>query len=361
MIPVEQNTTGPGETAPERAVAFARLPRRTQIAGMRQLAGAALAAYDLPPGRLRLLVHAYNTTFRLDTEAGDRYVLRIHRSHDHTTANVDSELAWLVALRRDTALEVPAPVPTRGGSLLTVAGAPGGPPPHICVLFRWLPGRRVRGWLTPRRMERVGEIMAHLQNHAAGWQRPPGFVRARVDWPIAGARRLPDPLAPEVIAHSAALVAGTLPDDLVMLLTAALERVRAATQVLGQGPDTFGLIHGDLHYHNILVDGAAVRAIDFDDCGFGYRLWDFAVMLSEILDWPQYPTLRAALLAGYRRVRPLPAEHESHINAFIALRRVQDVLWGLEEPLYLARDAAWAAGAQASLAALPALLRQEPG
>ena len=46
---------------------------------------------------------------------GKRYVLRIHRAGTPTVESVGAELAWLAALRRDTALEVPAPVPTRDG------------------------------------------------------------------------------------------------------------------------------------------------------------------------------------------------------------------------------------------------------
>src|SRR5690606_31174047 len=110
-------------------------------------------------------------------------------------------------LRRETSLEVPDPAPTRAGSLLTVVETPGVPRPHICVLFRWLPGRRLRRGLTPRHLARVGALMAHLHIHASRWERPPGFTRGRVDWPIEAARWLPDPFAPEVVASIEHLVA----------------------------------------------------------------------------------------------------------------------------------------------------------
>src|SRR5204862_6436761 len=122
---------------------------------------------------------------------GERYVLRIHRAGAPSLEKVSSELAWLAALRRDTALEVPAPVATRGGELLSLVAGGGLPQPSVCVVFRWLPGRRLRHGLTPRAMEQVGELMARLQNHAAGWQRPPGFMRGRVEWAMASARTPP--------------------------------------------------------------------------------------------------------------------------------------------------------------------------
>jgi Ser/Thr protein kinase RdoA (MazF antagonist) len=335
---------------------FVRLSQRTQIARMRRLVAAALAAYDLPPARLTLLAHRFNTTFHVDTDDGARYVLRINRAGAPTVETVGSELAWLAALRRDTPLEVPAPVPTRAGPLLTVAAAPGVPQPHICVLFRWMPGNLLRHGLTPRHMERVGVLMARLQDHAAHWQRPPGFTRGHVDWPVAMGRTLPDPYGPQVVAYIETLIADTLSAAEAAPVLEALARVRAAAQVLGQGPDAFGLIHADLHYGNLLFSGDTVRAIDFDDCGFGFRLFDFGVMLSAVLDWPDYPALRAALLAGYRRVRALSAEHEAHLDAFIALRLVQDALWILEWRQHPALGADWAAQAREVLATLAAFL-----
>jgi Ser/Thr protein kinase RdoA (MazF antagonist) len=332
-----------------------RLSTRTQIRRFRKLAEAALASYDLPPSRLTLLFHLFNTTFRVDTP-GQRYVLRIHRAGAPTVESVSSELAWLSALRRDTALEVPTPVPTASGPLLTVAGIPDLPQQFICVLFRWMPGRRLRHGLSPRQMEGVGELMARLQDHALQWERPHGFARGRVEWPIEGARWLPDPFAPQVIAQIHERVAGALSEGEAALVAEVLERVRSVEEALTDQPDTFCLIHADLHYGNLLFSGDTVRAIDFDDCGFGPLLFDPAVMLSAILGWPNYATLRAALLRGYRRVRNLSAEHEDLLDTFIALRQVQDALWLLQTEEHPAVGGDWAEVARQSLAPLESLL-----
>ena len=62
---------GPPPDSAERE--FVRLSQRTQIARMRRLVAAALAAYDLPPARLTLLAHRFNTTFHVDTDDGAVY------------------------------------------------------------------------------------------------------------------------------------------------------------------------------------------------------------------------------------------------------------------------------------------------
>lgn len=332
------------------------LPRRAQIARMRHLARAALAAYDLPPARLTLIAHLYNTTFRVDTAPGARYVLHIHRSGGPTVERVGAELAWLAALRRDTPLEVPDPVPTRAGSLLTVATTPGVPDPHICNIFHWLPGTRRLTGLTPAHLERVGVLTAHLHDHAIAFGPPPGFARGRVDTLDVDTRLASDPFAPEVVAPTLALVTETLSAAEAGMVEAVIARIRAAEQALGQDPATFGLIHADLHKYNLLFARGTVRAIDFDDCGFGPRLYDFAVTLNELLVDPGYPSLRTALLAGYRRVRPLSAAHEATIDTFLALRRLQDGLWVLRARRHPAIGPDWPAQARAQFAPLPAFL-----
>jgi Ser/Thr protein kinase RdoA (MazF antagonist) len=312
--------------------------------------------------RLTPLAHLFNTTFRVDTEAGQRYVLRIHRAGTPTVESVNAELAWLHALRRDTTLAVPDPVPTRTGTLLTVAATTGVPTPHICVLFHWLNGRQVDAGLTPTHLERTGALVARLQDHAARFGPPPGFARGRVDYPVEMARNLPDPFAPAVIAHCRTLVADTLSEQEAEQVTAVIERVRLTEQALGisegERPPTFGLIHADLHQYNLLFERDTVRAIDFDDCGFGPLLYDLAVPMTMLQGRAGYPALRAALLRGYRQVRPLSAEHEVYLDTFIALRHLQDALWVLEYRKHPAIRSDWDAPTQArrSLARVTAFL-----
>ncbi|MDP9300125.1 MAG: phosphotransferase [Actinomycetota bacterium] len=305
---------------------FETLSFRGQLGRLRRLAEDALAEYPLQRARLVPLTHSENTTFRVDTPSGERYVLRIHRTTGspfhppRSMAEVRSETVWISALRRDTGLAVPEPVPTADGSLLTVTEAEGVPAPRVCVLFRWGPGRFLDAGLTTWHLERVGRFIARLHDQALDFAPPAGFERWRIG-----------DLTTEVTAYVASAVGGQFGSKAVSIVEAVMDLVQHARQELGTGPDVFGLIHADLHQENYLFHRGRVRAIDFDDCGWGHFVYDLAVTLSELRGRRDYAALRGGLLRGYRAVRPLPPGHERYLEVFHGLRLLQLTLWFLEQ------------------------------
>jgi Ser/Thr protein kinase RdoA (MazF antagonist) len=316
---------------------FDDLARAGQTRRLARLAAAAIAAYDVEPVRMVPMRRGFNTTFRIDSAAGDRLVLRVQRGGGPDPEMVRSEMAWLAALRRDTDMDVPEPVPTRDGDLHTVVTADGVPESRSCVLYRWVDGRFVDEQLTEGHLARVGAFTARLHAHGAGFVPPEGFRRGAVDHVTSFGRAHADGLAPEVAEHAAALVDAVHPDGGGHLVLEVIERARRARAEIGRDPADYGLIHADLHQENYLFHRGRVRAIDFDDCGYGPFVYDLAVTLSELTGRASYPALRAAMLDGYRRVRPLAPEHERLIDTFIALRNVQLAMWAVEhrtEPMF---------------------------
>ncbi|MBX6389547.1 MAG: phosphotransferase, partial [Frankia sp.] len=118
----------------------------------------------------------------------------------------------------------------------------------------------------------------------------------------------------------------------VALLGRAADEVRRSLLALGSGPEVFGLIHADMRLANLLVTeeqaaGGGITVIDFDDCGFGWSLFDLAAALSFIEHHPALLELVDAWLGAYRRhVPPGPAE-EAAVGSFILLRRLQLTAW----------------------------------
>lgn len=333
---------------------FETLSKRGQLQRLRQVGLTALAAYEVPEPRLVPLHHIENTTFRVLAADQQQYVLRIQRPDSHAAA-IRGEMAWLLALRRDTELAVPEPVPNRVGSFVTVAASDDMPEPRNCVLLRWLDGRFFDKKFTPNQLEQVGIFTAKLHEHAAHWQPPADFVRGRSDAITEKARRVlwqpkragdfaPQP-SDEDVMRTIALVKDLFSTKDAEVIARVLQHIRTVFQQLGESKEVFGLIHADLHQANYLFQRGRACAIDFDDCGWGHYLFDLNVTLRELAHLPNYPSLRAALLAGYRSIRPLSADHERYLDIFFALRRIQLMIWVIESrdhPAFRARWVEWA-------------------
>jgi Ser/Thr protein kinase RdoA (MazF antagonist) len=311
---------------------FADLSKRGQVARLKRLATAALPAFGVEAARVVPLQHFGNTTYRVEAVDGSCYVLRVQRPNLRTIEEVRSEMAWLAALRRDTDLAVPEPMPTQDGDLLTVVAMEGVPEPRMCVLFRWMDGRFVGTRIDAWHLEHVGTFTAQLHDHTAHWTPPPGFQRRRVENLFDAVLDPVDPLSDGVVAISRERVGSLFTPEDGALVAAVLDRVRALMAELDQAGGAFGLIHADLHQWNYLFKYGQVRAIDFDDCGYGYFLYDLAVTLSpsSVHYHIAYRVFRSALLERYGRLRPLPPNPERCIETWLIFRRVQLLMWALE-------------------------------
>jgi Ser/Thr protein kinase RdoA (MazF antagonist) len=137
-----------------------------------------------------------------------------------------------------------------------------------------------------------------------------------------------------------------------------IRRIRTVQRLLGQAPETFGLIHGDLHQENYLFDQGQVRAIDFDDCGFGHYLYDIAVTLFNLRGQDSTLLLRESFLAGYRSIRPLPSEHEQYLGTFYDLRDLQMMIWAIEMRNHPAFRDRWASEVKETLKYIKEVVEQ---
>jgi Ser/Thr protein kinase RdoA (MazF antagonist) len=296
-----------------------RYPTQAEmLRGYDPFARAALPSYGFSPlARLSLLSLSENATYRVDDAAAGRVaVLRVHRTGYHEPGAVQSELAWLTALRRDEGLRTPAVYPALDGREVVDVVLDG--VTRQTVLFELLPGAEPPPDQLAAQFEQLGEICARMHRHVRTWRRPAGFVRFAWDFdacvgPAGRWGRWQDGI-------------GVGPAELAVLSRAA-EVMHERLRRFGTGPDRFGLIHADMRLANLLVHGPDIQVIDFDDCGFGWFMFDLGSALSFIEHDPQVPALCDAWLTGYRRVRSLPGPDSDEIPTFILLRRLQLVAW----------------------------------
>ena len=268
----------------------------------------ALSVYGLPADTpLTLLNRSENETWR----AGN-LILRLHRHGYHTKPEIASELVWLTALQGLPGLNAVQPIPGAQGAVSEVDG-------RFLVGFAPIagqelqPGDDLARWFAP-----LGEITARLHLQARQWTPPQGFTRKRWDVDTI--------LGPQPHWGHWRQAQG-LDAEGATLLNRATETLAAQLRAYGTGPETFGLIHADLRLANLMVDGNTLTAIDFDDCGFGWWVYDLASALSFIETDPRLPDLIARWCDGYTRIAPLPATDRAMIPALIFLRRVLLTAW----------------------------------
>ncbi len=255
-----------------------------------------------------------------------RFLLRVHRPRRHgrhvdSLTAIQSELDWLVALRAETDLAVPEPQPALDGRLVTTAVSEGVDEPRCCSLLRWMDGRRHAASPRPVHLRRLGDAMARLHNHADRWSPPDGFLRIRWDWETFFGDTM------EYGGINAAAVWDLLPIDLRRMFdevaTQAGRRWSNSARTPGRSASSMPTSTSTTR----CSPAAKRRLIDFDDCGFGYRIYDVAVALWELRHRGDYTAFRDALVEGYTAHRELADEQLAQLDVFIAAREVAFGLW----------------------------------
>ena len=300
---------------------FATLPHEEQLAILLEVARIAGTRYGLGPGTsVQMLNLSENATYKVQAHDGRQWALRIHRDGYHSRAAIASELAWLIDLRRTGVVATPVPVPGIDGELIQDIDHPRLPRPRHAVLTDWEwgvePGMD-QDLSSP--FEVLGEVTARMHVHARQWRRPPWFTRLTWDFETAlGVDRPHWGRWRDGIGMDAAAT---------KLFARTVDLIGKRLLVYGKGAQRFGLIHCDLRLANLLIDGRNIKAIDFDDCGFGWYMYDAAASISFYEHQRQVPELIESWKKGYRKVLDLPKADEDEIATFIMLRRILLVAW----------------------------------
>jgi len=280
-----------------------------QAARLDVLARQALNAYGLADATFTLAAYTNNAVYRAD--AGDQYyALRIHRPGHRQLAWIESELQWLKFLSHETPLIVPHPV-----NDIYTGTLEGVERPVYCVLFDWIEGETgAARELTLGEIRAVGGFCDLLHHYSAKFIPAGDFERPRRDW--VG-----------LFGNESDYAHDSFNDEQQAIITETSQQVREVMNSLDNQPNNFGLIHADLIAKNLFFQEGQVGAIDFDDCGYGYFLYDLAPLLWFARTEPGYADLRKALWEGYTAVRPQPESHFALLETFVAARHVASCRW----------------------------------
>lgn len=255
-----------------------------------EVARQALTLWRLQGAELRLVAQRENAVFEVQ-KSTERFALRLHRPGYQTPAAMASELAWMASLS-DEGVLVPTPQESINERLLEAFEG------YHIDLLSWLTGRPMGATGEPLELtdryatfKQIGRMMAQLHEQADHWPRPQGFER--MAWDQAGLLG-DNPLWGRFWENP------NLPAD----LAEQIARCRhLANEILSGHKLDYGLIHADLVRENILLLEGDMQLIDFDDSGFGYRLFDVATTLSKNWQEDDAQELQVAFIDGYETVR----------------------------------------------------------
>ena len=284
------------------------------------LADEALALWDIPPAAsARLINVSENVTYLIEAPTGFRAVLRVHRKDYHTKRAIECELAWIDALASEGTVSAPRYYIGRNGQAIQQATAQHLSDSRYMVLFHFIEGETPdeTGDLT-NGFEVLGTLAARCHNHAVNWQRPAPFER--LEWDV-------DAVFGSSPTWGDWREAPNVSSETKDVLEAVEIQIRNRLSAYGKTPTRYNLIHADMRLANLLVSPSETRLIDFDDCGFGWLMYDFAAAISFMEDDPRVPVLKSAWLKGYRSVRQLDPEDEREIETFVMLRRMALLAW----------------------------------
>ena len=267
-------------------------------------------------GHLSLICRSENATFLLRCPDGERYALRVHRGGYHQRDEIESELAWLDALR-ESEIQVPEAVKGRDGTAVQTVAVSETENRNV-VIFRWIEGEMPTTDVDPRAFAQLGEVTARLHQHSRQWPHPAGFRRIIWDsdtmvgphghwgrWQDApGMTAAGIPLIEETLAHTGSVL-----------------------KSYGKSAQRYGLIHADLRLTNLLLHKGETRVIDFDDCGMGWYLHDAAAAISFVEHHPRAQAWVRHWLEGYARICHVSDADLAVIPTLIIQRRIQLLAW----------------------------------
>jgi Ser/Thr protein kinase RdoA (MazF antagonist) len=304
---------------------------RSQAAFTDEILAEAMRRYGIVPGQIELLdgFESFIYFFRRD---GQEYILRLSHSLRYTLDRIEGEIDWINFLADagvPAARAVPSlsgrlaeTIPDASGGYFTVSAfekAPGGPPKRA----DWDAGLLVE----------VGRLLGRMHTLAKSYQ--PGQERYRRphwdnDLEESAARYLP---------------AG---EERVI---ARWNEVLAGLRALPRDPESYGLIHQDVHGGNFFLDGGKITLFDFGDCCYAWFVYDLAMALFYALphhcDSPEQSAFARQALeqlwSGYCQENTLDPAWLANIPAFLKLREI-DLYIAIHRSMDLNNLDPWCAG-----------------
>lgn len=280
--------------------------------------------YGIRPRRVRLLGTFWNTTYRVDSDAGESFVLRIAAPSIKDPTSIESEICWLNYVTANSDLLVPGGVSAVNGNYVTRIEFDD--ESRLCCLFRWIEGESIGARWPENALQQVGRIVGTLHDLAEHFDPPPLMVRAPEirHSDEAELRRVRNPEWMDWLKANS----DAMPCDL-RTLSSAIEIVSSELKAPRDEGWNSGLCHGDLHPGNFIVTQDGIAVIDFDQLVWGLFEIELSWLMSTTADLCPLPKhgKRDTCLAAYQTVKELPFSSEREFEVRVAFFQLLHFDW----------------------------------
>ena len=296
------------------------MPLEILLDYLNKLAISSLNLWDIPDDCIVKLINvSENATYLVSNSSGFKAILRVHRENYHTERAIECELEWIANLSNKKSVKVPGHFIGKNNKPIQEAQIEGLKNKRYLVLFEFVEGIQPdENSELEKSFEELGEIAALTHVNSINWIKPKNFERLIWD-------------ANAVFGNNATWGDWRDGPNVTNKDKQILENAEAVVcrrlNNFGKSEERYGLIHADMRLANLLIDDNGTRLIDFDDCGFGWFLYDFAAAISFMEDDPRIPNLKSNWLKGYRKIRAISENDENEIETFIMLRRMALLAW----------------------------------
>lgn len=266
--------------------------------------------------QMKLMKYSENLTYKLFSEGtGEKYVLRVFRPGYHKEEEMIGELTWIHKLSLDTDIKTADVILGLNGNFVQTADG------FYIAVFEFIEGHEITEIAADKLyfyMEKIGEIAAKLHKHVTNWKESGDLIRFSWD--------LKDIIGRDGRWGHYSNMKSLPPSD-ISCYDDASRIIRYRLEKFGRTRDRYGLFHSDLNIHNILInDDDEIYILDFDDCGYGWFLYDIATAVMEYFD-EELDCVLSAILKGYEKVRKLSEEEKEEIPTFIIARKILRIGW----------------------------------
>ncbi len=276
----------------------------------------ALSIWNLN-NKYELIAFRENVTYKTFNYDGLQLVLRFHRKNYSSRDEINSELIWLNALNEER-INVPKPVKSINGNFIEKVND------QYVSALTWLKGKPLTkinsdgsSLLNNKVFFNLGKELAKLHLFSDRWNKKQNLKKR--SWDIEG-------LLGDYPIWDKFWCNPKLTEDQKNRIILMKNKCHAILVNNLTNLD-YGLIHADAVRDNVLYSNNIVSLIDFDDSGYGFRLFDIATTLLYYLEDRNFLIIKNQLVKGYLSVKGLQFEL---LDIFILIRSFTYVGWNIK-------------------------------